>query len=283
LGTEPTAANASAKAHPIGSGKTKTRESGTVDKGFDQKRPDTITGLPVISQARQNQAQHLRSEIGAADFLAYQKPGESDDFLQMPEASIGGPTDPLVAGAEAKCRRSKSQRTQPPVSTADEVAHLGADQGRIAARMLFYDQVIPQAVQWIVCAGNKVHVQALDLIHPARNMLHDRQWLTRWAKTVGRSWAPIGFRQLEQFPVLELVQGNLGTGQAQPTIGRTPVQTLADFTSQSGVRDMRLFSQHFVQVLDQLGRKRAPAHYQRFHGRECRKTLGCCLLKQKCV
>jgi hypothetical protein len=123
-----------------------TRESGTIDKRFDQKRPDTITRLPVVSQARQNQTQHLRSKVGAVNLLAYQKSGEADNFLQMPEASISGPTDPTVTGAETKCRWSESQCTQPAMSAANKISHLGADQWGIATWMLLYDQVVPQAV-----------------------------------------------------------------------------------------------------------------------------------------
>jgi len=83
--------------------------------------------LPVIRQARQNQAQHLRSKIGAVNLLAYQESGEADNFLQMPETSISGPADPTVAGAETKCRRSESQCTQPAMRAANKISHLGAD------------------------------------------------------------------------------------------------------------------------------------------------------------
>jgi hypothetical protein len=155
-----------------------TRESGTIDKRFDQKRPDTITRLPVVSQARQNQTQHLRSKIGAMNLLANQKPGEADNFLQMPEASTGGPTDPRVTGAETKCCWSESQRTQPSMSAANKISHLSADQGGIATRMLLYDQVVPKAVQRIIRSGHKVQLQSLDFIHPAGYVFDARQWLT---------------------------------------------------------------------------------------------------------
>jgi hypothetical protein len=135
-----------------------TRESGTIDKRFDQQRPDTITRLPVVRQARQNQTQHFGSKIGAVNLLAYQKSGKADNFLQMPEASICGPTDPTVAGAETECRWSESQRTQPAMSAANKISHLGADQGGIATWMLLYDQIVPKAVQLIISSGDQVQL-----------------------------------------------------------------------------------------------------------------------------
>ncbi len=194
LGTEPAATDAGTQAHPVGGGKTKTGKSGTIDKGFDQERADAVTRLPIISQARQNHTQYLGGKVSAANFLAYQKAGKADDFLQMPKASIRGPADPLVAGAEAECCRSKSQRAQPAMFAANEIAHLGADQRGIAARMLLYDQVIPQTVQWIISSGDQVQMQSLHLIYPARNVRHGRQRLTRCAKVVrwcrGGFWIP---------------------------------------------------------------------------------------------
>ena len=129
LGTESAATDAGAQPRPIGSGKAMTREPGTIDKRLNQKRPDPITRLPIVGQARQNQTEHFGSKVGAVNLLPYQKPGEAYNFLQMPEASIGAPPDPTVAGAETKCRRSESQCTQPPMRTVNKISHLRAERG----------------------------------------------------------------------------------------------------------------------------------------------------------
>jgi hypothetical protein len=133
---------------------------------------------------------------------------------------------------------------------------------------LLDDQIVPQTVPPILLTADQVQVQALDLIHPLGKVPDGRQGLTRRPKPVRMPGVAPADWQSQQSPVLQFVQGHLGTGKAQPSMGRTPMQVLADLTSQNCVRDMQLVSQHFVQMLDQSGPKRMPAKlYRRLHGR----------------
>lgn len=154
----PAAPGADAEAKPVAGPQAHTLMAERIDKGLQQPRAMTITGLEVPRQAAQCPAEDMTGQVEAVNPGSDQESRQVNDIVQMLATRLVVPADSLIPGLQPPGRRSKTHRREPARFSTDQILQLRSEERPRAPRMFMMQQLRPDPSR-----GGIVHADQLEL------------------------------------------------------------------------------------------------------------------------
>ena len=138
------------------------------DEGLHQPRAVVVAGLEVRRHPAQHPPQHVAGQMATPHRGADEEAAQAHHPVQMGAALRIAPPHPRIARAKTQRRGGESDRAQPAMGRAHEIAELAADEGGGALRMLAGEQGVPYPTPCLVLDQHQP--QALDIAHLGRHI-----------------------------------------------------------------------------------------------------------------
>ena len=151
------------------------------DEGLHHPRAVVIAGLEVRLHAAQHPPQDVARQMTTLHRGADEKAAQTHHPMQVCGALRVAPPHPRIARAKTQRRGRESERAQPAMVRADEIAELAADESRGALWMLLSEQRVPYPALRLVLDHHQP--QAFDIAHLGRHLDRGRH---RRIETAGR-------------------------------------------------------------------------------------------------